>query len=58
MHITIAEGRRNGILREIERRRAVFAHVLRDTVQKIEDAELETIEPKAIVKLRKAKSGA
>ena len=47
--ITMLEGRRNAILREIERRRAVFAQALRNKVQEVEDAEFETIEPKAIV---------
>ena len=46
--ITIAEGRRNAVLREIDRRRATFAQTLRGKVHEIEDAEFETIEPKAI----------
>jgi hypothetical protein len=56
--ITIVEGRRNGILREIDRRRAVFAQALRNKVQEVEDAEFETIEPKAIVSTGTAESAA
>jgi hypothetical protein len=41
---TIAEGRRNGMLAEIERRRAVFGTTLRRNVQEIEDAEFKVIE--------------
>jgi hypothetical protein len=41
---TIAEGRRNGMLAEIERRRAVFGATLRQNVQEIEDAEFKVIE--------------
>ena len=44
----LAESRRNAVLREIERHRAVFAQLLRDKVQDVQDAEFETIEPKAI----------
>ena len=46
---TIAEDRRNGMLAEIERRRAMFGATLRRNVQEIEDAEfkvLETTPPK------------
>jgi len=39
-----AEGWRNSILREIDRRKATFAQKLRSAVDKIEDAEFETIE--------------
>jgi uncharacterized membrane protein YheB (UPF0754 family) len=46
--ITIAEERRNAVLREIDRRRATFAQTLRKTIHEIEDAEFETIAPKAI----------
>ena len=46
--IMIAEGRRNAALREIDRRRAVFAQALRHKMQEV-DAEFETVEPKAIV---------
>ena len=46
--ITIAEGRRNAVLREIDRRRATFAQTLRGKIHEIEDAEFETIAPKAI----------
>ena len=41
--ITIAEGRRNAVLREIDRRRATFAQTLRGKIHEIEDAEFETI---------------
>ena len=41
---TIAEDRRNGMLAEIERRRAVFGAALRRNVQEIEDAEFKVIE--------------
>ena len=54
--IAIAEERRDRILREIDRRRAVFAQALRDKVQEVEDAEFETIEPKAIVSTGTPKS--
>ena len=56
--ITIAEGRRDRILREIDRRRAAFAQALRDKMQDVEDAEFETIEPKVIVSTGTAKSAA
>jgi hypothetical protein len=46
--ITIAEGRRNAVLREIDRRRVTFAQTLRGKIHEIDDAEFETIEPKAI----------
>lgn len=45
--ITIAEGRRNAVLREIDRHRLTFAHVLRETVQSVEEAEFKVIESKA-----------
>lgn len=41
---TIAESRRNFILREIDRRRAVLGERLRRGVQEIEDAEFKVIE--------------
>ena len=41
---TIAEGRRNASLREIDRRRPVFAETLRRSVQQIEHDELQVIE--------------
>ncbi len=43
---TIAEDRRNGMLAEIERRRAVFGATLRRNVQEIEDGEFRVIEAK------------
>ena len=42
--VTIAEGRRNASLREIDRRRAVLGESLRRSVQEAEDRELEVIE--------------
>jgi hypothetical protein len=42
---TIAENRRNGALREIDRRRAILGENLRKSVQEIEDGEFEVIEP-------------
>jgi hypothetical protein len=42
--ITIAEGRRNASLREIDRRRAALGETLRRSVQDVEDGELEVIE--------------
>jgi hypothetical protein len=42
--ITIAEGRRNASLREIDRRRAVLGQALRRAVQEIEDHQFEMIE--------------
>jgi hypothetical protein len=41
--ITIAEGRRNGMLREIDRRRAVLGEMLRRQVQEVE-GEFEVVE--------------
>jgi hypothetical protein len=41
---TIAEGRRNASLREIDRRRVVLGETLRRSVQEIEDGEVEVIE--------------
>jgi len=45
--ITIAEGRRNTTLREIERRRAAFARALRDKVRYVE-AEFNVVDAPAI----------
>jgi hypothetical protein len=42
--VTIAESRRNFILREIDRRRAVLGETLRRGVQEIEHAEFRVIE--------------
>jgi hypothetical protein len=41
---TIAEGRRNASLREIDRRRPILAETLRNTVQQIEHDDLQVIE--------------
>lgn len=46
--ITIAEGRRNAALREMDRRRSTLAQTLRDKVKNVDDAEFKTIETKAI----------
>jgi hypothetical protein len=41
---TVAEGRRNASLREIDRRRVVLGETLRRTVQQVEEGEFEVIE--------------
>ena len=41
---TIAEGRRNDALDEIERRRAILGVLLRQTVREIEDAEFKAVD--------------
>ncbi len=41
---TIAEGRRNACLREIDRRRPAFGETLRRSVQDVEDSKFEVIE--------------
>jgi hypothetical protein len=41
---TIAEGRRNASLREIDRRRAILCETLRRSVQEIEAGEFKVIE--------------
>ena len=46
--ITIAEGRRNAVLREIDRRRAVLAQMLQARAQEIEATEFETITQKVV----------
>jgi hypothetical protein len=46
--MTIAEGRRNAVLREIDRHRSAFAHALRDRVQAVEEAEFKVIESKTV----------
>ena len=46
--ITIAEARRNAALREIDRHRTTFAHILQEKVRDVEEAVFETIETKAI----------
>ena len=43
-----AEWRRNALLREIDRRRMIFAKKLRCEINKIEDAEYETVEADAV----------
>jgi hypothetical protein len=45
--ISIAERRRNAVLHEIDRRRAVFAQRVREKLHEIEDADFQTIETKA-----------
>jgi hypothetical protein len=46
--ITIAEHRRNAILREMERHRASFAAVLRQGISDVEDVDFQPVAPKAI----------
>jgi hypothetical protein len=41
---TIAEGRRNGSLREIDRRRSLLSEKLRRTIQEVEEGEIKLIE--------------
>jgi hypothetical protein len=41
---TVAEGRRNNSLREIDQRRAFLGQTLRRTVQEVEEAEFEEVE--------------
>ena len=41
---TVAEGRRNASLREIDRRRAILGETLRQSVQEIEAEEIKVIE--------------
>lgn len=41
---TIAEGRRNASLREIDRRRPALGERLRQSAQDVEDSEFEVIE--------------
>jgi hypothetical protein len=52
---TIAEARRNAILREIDRHRASFAHALHEKVQHVEEAEFKVIEPKAVTENSESK---
>ena len=52
--ITVAESRRNAVLREIGRHRATLAQLLREKVQDVQDAEFETIEPKSIPQYNRA----
>lgn len=58
--ITVAEGRRNSVLREIERRRATFARSLRGEIEKVEDAEFEIVQtaPRALPETIKDKNNA
>jgi hypothetical protein len=55
---TIAENRRNASLHEIERHRASFAEVLRKGILDVEDADFQSIEPKAIASNDPAKNAA
>ena len=52
--ITIAEGRRNAVLREIDRRRAVLAQMLQTRAQEIEATEFETFTQKAVPSISEA----
>lgn len=56
--IATSEWRRNATLREIDRRRANFAQRMRSAMQKIEDAEFETIEHEASPKTETAADAA
>jgi hypothetical protein len=40
-----AQSRRNGSLRELDRRRAMLGEALRQSAQQLEDAKFEVIEP-------------
>ena len=53
---TVAEGRRNAVLREIDRRRASLASKLHDALRDVEEAKYETIERSKRVGSRKAVS--
>jgi hypothetical protein len=50
----LAEARRNSILREIDRRRAMFAKTLRAATSEIEDSEFNAMKPKRIARRRSA----
>ena len=52
--IAIAEGRRNAVLREVDRRRAVLAQMLQARAQEIEATEFETITQKAVPSISEA----
>jgi hypothetical protein len=52
--ISIAEQRRNAVVHEMDRRRAVFAQRMREKLQEIEDADFQTIETKATMVKRLA----
>jgi hypothetical protein len=45
--IAMAEGRRDAMLREIERHRATLANTLRRTVEQIEDGEYQVVDQKS-----------
>jgi hypothetical protein len=48
------EQRRNAVVHEMDRRRAVFAQRMREKLQEIEDADFQTIETKATMVKRLA----
>jgi len=52
--ISIAEQRRNAVVHEMDRRRAVFAQRMREKLHEIEDADFQTIETKATMVKRLA----
>jgi len=52
--ISIAEQRRNAVVHEMDRRRAVFAQRMREKLHEIEDADFQTIETKATIVKRLA----
>jgi hypothetical protein len=56
--LAAVESRRNSVLREIERRRATFAQLLRSEIQKVEDAEFKVIESRAIPQTNKTNKNA
>jgi hypothetical protein len=56
--ITIAEGRRNAVFREIDRHRSAFAHALRDRVQVVDEAEFKVIESKTVTSKNEPDSNA
>lgn len=56
--ILSSERCRNSVLREIEHRRAMSAKELRNSLQNVEDAEFETVRPKAIELNNKSKKDA
>jgi hypothetical protein len=46
--MTIAEGRRNIVLREIDRHRSTFGQVMRERVRDVAEAEFEIVEQKTV----------
>jgi len=52
--LTVLETRRNAVLREIDRRRAIFAQSLRTEIQKVEDADISITDPKSNARVTRA----